>query len=112
MPSSGSCQMRLEEFDQCRASAARAARRSRPTGLDADWQSTPIDLAVDVELELLGRGVADPTGVGSLVARQPWQLELGQPPLAADPVHDLDLSRDRRRPARSSQSRQACASSV
>ena len=51
------------------------------------------DLAIDVELELLGRRVADPDRLGALVARKMRELELAQPPLAADPVHDLDLGR-------------------
>ena len=51
------------------------------------------DLAVDVELELLGRGVADPDRLGALVAGKVVQLELGQAPLAADAVHDLDRRR-------------------
>ena len=51
------------------------------------------DLAVDVQLELLGCRVADPHRLGALVAGKLRQLVLGQPPLAADPVHDLDLRR-------------------
>ena len=51
------------------------------------------DLAVDVELELLGRGVADADRPRALVAGQLVELELGQAPLAADPVHDLDRRR-------------------
>ena len=54
---------------------------------------TAGDLAVDVELELLGRRVADPDRLGALVAGKLRELELGQAPLAADPVHDLDLRR-------------------
>jgi hypothetical protein len=48
-------------------------------------------LAVDVQLELLARRVADPHRPGVLVPRQVGQLELGQAALAADPVHDLEL---------------------
>src|SRR5205085_3452979 len=51
------------------------------------------DLAVDVELELLGGGVADPYRLRALIAGKVRQLVLGQAPLAADPVHDLDLRR-------------------
>ena len=51
------------------------------------------DLAVDVELELPGRGVADPHRARSLVARQPVDLPLVEPPLAPGPVHDLHLGR-------------------
>ena len=50
-------------------------------------------LAVHVELELLRRGVADPHRLRSLVARQPVELQLGQPPLARAAVHDLDVAR-------------------
>ena len=49
------------------------------------------DLAVDVELELLGGGVADAHRPRALVAGQPVDLPLGQPPLARDAVHDLQL---------------------
>src|SRR6185295_4464038 len=49
------------------------------------------DLPVDVELALGVRRVADPHGAGSLVAGEPADLELGEPPLAADAVHDLEL---------------------
>ena len=48
-------------------------------------------LAEHVELELVGGGVADPHGRRALVAGQPVELELGQPPLARGPVHDLHL---------------------
>ena len=51
------------------------------------------DLAVHVELELPGSGVADPDRPGSLVPGKLLQLKLGQPALAPDPVHDLDLRR-------------------
>src|SRR5437762_594650 len=47
-------------------------------------------LAVDVDLELLARGVPDPHGRRALVAGQPRQLELREPPLARDAVHDLE----------------------
>ena len=51
------------------------------------------DLAVDVELELPGGGVADPHRLRALVAREPVELELGQPPLAGQAVHDLEVAR-------------------
>ena len=51
------------------------------------------DLAVHIELELFGGRVADPHGPGTLVPGKVIQLELGQAPLAADAVHDLDLRR-------------------
>src|SRR3954471_12276445 len=51
------------------------------------------DLAVDVELELFGRCIADPDRLGALVAGKVTQFELREPTLPADPVHDLDLGR-------------------
>ena len=49
------------------------------------------DLAVDVDLELLARCIADAHGRRSLVTGQPRQLELRQAPLAGDAVHDLQV---------------------
>jgi hypothetical protein len=64
-----------------------------PAGeVDADGRDGE-GLAEDVELELLGGRVPDPDRLRALVAGQLGQLELGQAPLAADPVHDLDLGR-------------------
>ncbi len=51
------------------------------------------DLAVDVELELVRRVVSDANGLRSLVALEPRQLELDQPPLARDAVEDLEVLR-------------------
>ena len=68
-------------------------------------------LAVHVELELLVRGVADAHRRRALVAGQPVELALGEPPLARDAVHDLQRSPGSPATARSSQSRQARASS-
>ena len=68
-------------------------------------------LAEHVELELLVGAVADPHRARALVAREPVELELGQPVLATRAVHDLGLVGSPAR-ARSSQSRQAAASSV
>ena len=48
-------------------------------------------LAPDVQLKLSMSGVADAHRRGSLVAGEPRQLELGQPPLASEAVHDLEL---------------------
>ena len=48
-------------------------------------------LAVDVELELVARAVADPHRLRALVAFEPRQLELGQAPLPGGPVHDLEV---------------------
>ena len=50
-------------------------------------------LAIDVELELLGGGVADPDRSRTLVAGKPGQLELGEPPLAADAVDGAEVVR-------------------
>ena len=49
------------------------------------------DLAVNVELRLIDCGVADADRARSFISGQPWHLPLGQPPLAAQPVHDLQL---------------------
>ena len=49
------------------------------------------DLAVNVELELLGRGVADTHGTGVQEAAQPRDLPFRQAPLTSQPIHDLHL---------------------
>jgi hypothetical protein len=49
------------------------------------------DLAEHVELELCGRGVADPDWAGLLEARKPRDLPFKQPALAGHPEHDLHL---------------------
>ncbi len=51
------------------------------------------DLAVDVELALVGRAVADADRLRALVAGEPGKLELGESPLARDAVHDLEVVR-------------------
>ena len=61
-------------------------------GHDAEECDTD-DLAVDVELELLRCGIANPDRPGVLVAGKVLQLELSQAPLPRDSVHDLDLGR-------------------
>ena len=48
-------------------------------------------LAPDVQLKLRVRGVAHAHRRGPLVAREPRQLQLGEPPLTPEPVHDLQL---------------------
>ena len=57
----------------------------------------PVDgidqLAVDVELQLPRRSVADPHRRGALVAGQVRQLVLVEAPLATEAVHDLDVLR-------------------
>ena len=67
------------------------------------------ELAIDVDLQLRERGVADAHGAAALVARQPGQLELRQPALAGDAV-DAWSSAGRPAAARTSHSRQASAS--
>ena len=56
------------------------------------------DLAVDVELALVRRAVADADRLRALVAAEPGKLELREPALAGDAVHDLEVlgrARDR-----------------
>ncbi len=48
-------------------------------------------LAVDVELPLLHRAVADPHRARAPVAGEVGELDLGEHPLAADPVEDLEV---------------------
>ena len=49
------------------------------------------DLAVDVELHLTVRGVADAHGLRVLISRQPRDMPLAQETLPAQAVHDLNL---------------------
>src|ERR1700683_4766110 len=49
------------------------------------------DLAVDVELELVDRFVADTDGGRALVAGEVVEVELGEAPFSFDAVHDLHL---------------------
>src|SRR5215471_19981398 len=49
------------------------------------------DLTKDIELNLVRGVVADADRPRTFVTRQPRQLQLGQPSLAPEPVHDLDL---------------------
>src|SRR5215211_3156422 len=51
------------------------------------------DLAVDIQLLLVARGVSDANRLGPQVAGEPGHLELGQAPLPRDPVHDLEVRR-------------------
>jgi len=51
------------------------------------------DLAVHVELELTVRAVAEPHGLGALVAAEPIEVALGNPALPEEAVHDLQLAR-------------------
>ena len=49
--------------------------------------------AIDIELQLAMRGVADPDRQSSLVTRQPIGFPFRQPTLPQDPVHDLHIGR-------------------
>ena len=49
------------------------------------------DFAEDVELQLAVRGIADAHRRGIFIAGQPGRRPFGQPPLAGDTVHDLQL---------------------
>ena len=91
MPSSGSRQpvsshsKSLRAIAHASSDALEAARRREVQRVD--------DLAVDVELELVRRVVSDANGLRSLVALEPGELELDQPPLARDAVEDLEVLR-------------------
>ena len=61
-------------------------------GLDARQRGVR-DLAEHVELELLARLVADAHRLRVLVAGEPVELDLGEPTLTTDAVHDLELAR-------------------
>ena len=75
IPSSGSRQTRLEELEQ--APAERPGVVQRRQARRARLVERVEDLAVDVELELRARRVADADGPRPLVALEPRQLELG-----------------------------------
>src|ERR671930_1104240 len=49
------------------------------------------ELAEDVELELAVRAVSDPHRPRATVALEVGELDLGQEPLAADAIHDLEV---------------------
>ena len=74
---------RLEEVETARAASRQAVVDRRRGPRCGPGSRASIDLAVDVELEL-AREAALPmrTGVELLVAGEPRQLELGEPPLA------------------------------
>ena len=88
MPSSGRRQI-VSTYSTIARQRGHSRGSIRPSRSSADGHDRG-DLAVHVELELLGRRVADPDRPRALVARQVRQLELDQAPLAADAVHDLD----------------------
>ena len=85
------------------------ARRQASSEAPSPWRRALVerldDLAVDVELELVRRAVSDADRLRALVAAEPGKLELGQPPLACDAVHDLEVLRVEPAIARRSQSR-------
>ena len=91
MPSSGSCHASLEVVEQRALDGATPAGRSGSRA-DARLVERVDHLAVDVELELLARRVADADRRGALVAGEPRELELGEAPLAGDAVHDLQVA--------------------
>src|ERR1700720_223374 len=51
------------------------------------------DLAIDVELQLLGCVIANAHWRGVLIAGQPRDNQFRQPSLPAHAIHDLDLTR-------------------
>src|SRR6516165_3722243 len=56
------------------------------------------NFAVNVELRLVYRGIADADGARPFKSGQPRDLPLGEPPLTAQTIHDLQLigaARDR-----------------
>ena len=48
-------------------------------------------LAINIELQLLVRRIADPHRAAVVIAGQPRDLTFGQPALAGEAVHDLHL---------------------
>ena len=57
------------------------------------------ELAVHIELELIGSGVADAHRRGALVAGQPRHFPFDQLPFAGQAIHDLELVRASRHAA-------------
>ncbi len=83
--------MPLEEVEQ-RALQRPCVVGGREPRLAADVQAVE-HLAPHVELELLGRRVADAHGRRALVPGQPVDGELGDTTAAVDAVHDLQVGR-------------------
>ena len=81
----------LEAREQMRCSAQ--ALSSRDQAAPPRLVEEVEHLAVDVELELLAGAVPDPDRRRALVAGEPVELELRQPPFAGRAVHDLDVVR-------------------
>ncbi len=89
MLESGSCQFRLTQSTR--------PRRHPPGALGHLVIAAPDvrgleDLAVDVELQLADRAVADPDGPRAQVAGQMVELALDQVAAAVDAVHDLQVT--------------------
>jgi hypothetical protein len=81
--------MALEEVQQ-RALQVPCVLRRRDARVAGEMEGVE-HLPPDVELELPGGGIADPYRSGSLVAREPRQVVLGQPSSTVQPVHDAQL---------------------
>ena len=80
---------RLEPLDQLELQRPDLVVRN--AAADAGLVERVPELSVDVELELLRGGVADAHRRRALVAGEPVELELLEPALARDPVHDLHV---------------------
>ena len=91
MPLSGSVPDLLEIVEE--DTLQRPGRLLDRKPVDARLVQRIHQLAEDVDLQLIARGVADPHRLRALVPREPGQLELRQPALAGDAVHDLDVRR-------------------
>src|SRR5712671_6800162 len=80
-------QMRKNDLADCGAAVDR--RQAVQMGLVERVE----DLTKDIELNLVCGVVTDTHRLRAFVAWQPRHLPLSQSPLAAEPVHDLDLVR-------------------
>src|SRR5664280_3622738 len=71
----------------------------RPTGVICFKPGAPGDIqgiqnfTVDVELKLVGRGVANPNRSRSFITWEPRYFKLHEPALASNTVHDLQIIR-------------------
>src|SRR5262249_61272958 len=88
-PFSGRPQDRRERARKAPPQRGPALQRSEAMPPRLDHRVS--DLAVNVELELRRRRVADANRTGALEAGEPRYLPLRETPLAADAVHDLQL---------------------
>ena len=92
IPSSGSRHpSRRKSISESWNSQVGAGASPRRLGLRLGLVERRHHLAVDVELELAGGGVADAHGCRALVTREPVDLPLVEAALAGGPVHDLHL---------------------